>query len=240
MKRIMTIATGTAFAIFLSFTMAMLNVSLAEAQEGPLTGLMAAGVYVEDVEQEPGVQGRVIILYADGNLTLYDPTAIAPLYGTWEQAGGTSTDTDTATDTDTTTDTSTDTGTDTGPVTLDATLYDPNTGETTSYTIEIDATFTSLTLTNGDPEATFTRIGTDTTPTDTDTTPTDTDTTPTDTDTTPTDTDTTPTDTDTTPTDTDTTPTDTDTTPTDTDTDTTSPDTDTGTETSTSTSTATQ
>jgi len=172
MKRIMTSTTGKVLAVFLSLAMPLLNVPLVEAQGDGTTGLMAAGVYVEEVEQEPGqeqsVQGRVIVLYADGNWTLYDPTTISPMYGIWEQAGGTSTDTDTATDTGTATDTSTDTGTDTGPVTLDATLFDPNTGERTSYTIEIDETFTSLTLINGE-EATFTRLaegtGTETTTT---------------------------------------------------------------------------
>jgi hypothetical protein len=162
MKRIMTSATGRVLAVFLSLALPLLNVSLAEAQGDGTTGLMAAGVYVEEVEQEPGqepsVQGRVVVLYADGNWTLYDPTAISPMYGIWEEAGGTSTGTDTDTDT------STDTGTDTGAVTLDGTLFDPNTGDTTSYTLEFDQALTSLTLTNGTPEATFTRIaiGTDT------------------------------------------------------------------------------
>jgi hypothetical protein len=204
MKRIMTSTTGRALAVFLSLAMALLNVSLAEAQGDGTTGLMAAGVYVEEVEQEPGqeqsVQGRVIVLYADGNWTLYDPTTISPMYGIWEEAGGTSTDTDTGTDTDTATDTDTDTdtstgtgtdtstgtGTDTGAVTLDGALFDPNTGDQTSYTLGFDEAFNSLTLTNGTEEATFTRvaIGTDTdtetsTSTDTDTetsTSTDTDT----------------------------------------------------------------
>jgi hypothetical protein len=172
MKRIMTSATGRVLAVFLSLAMALLNVSLAEAQGDGTAGLMAAGVYVEEVEQapgqEPGVQGKVVVLYADGNWTLYDPTAISPMYGIWEEAGGTSTDTDTdtATDTstDTATDTSTDTATDTGAVTLDGTLFDPNTGSTTSYTLEFDEALTSLTLTNGTTEATFTRveIGTET------------------------------------------------------------------------------
>jgi hypothetical protein len=176
MKRIMTSATGRVLAVFLSLAMALLNVSLAEAQGDGTAGLMAAGVYVEEVEQapgqEPGVQGKVVVLYADGNWTLYDPTAISPMYGIWEEAGGTSTDTDTDTDTDTATDTSTDTATDTstdtatdtGAVTLDGTLFDPNTGSTTSYTLEFDEALTSLTLTNGTTEATFTRveIGTET------------------------------------------------------------------------------
>jgi len=204
MKRIMTITTGMALAIFLSLTMSLLNVSLAQAQEGPTTGLMIAGTYVE--ENAEGGSPRVVVIYGDGNLTIYNPPDSSLMFGIWEEVGETPTATSTSTDTETSTDTSTDTSTTTGSVSLRASVVD-TLGETSSYTLEFDGTFTSVTVTNTDDEETFeaarVAIGPDSTPTgtDTDTDGTDTGTDGTDTDTsTPTGTDTgtsTPTGTDT-------------------------------------------
>jgi hypothetical protein len=171
MKRIMTITTGMALAIFLSLTMSLLNVSLAQAQEGPTTGLMIAGTYVEE-DPEAG-SPRVVVIYGDGNLTIYNPPDSSLMFGIWEEVGETPTATSTSTDTETSTDTSTDTSTTTGSVSLRASVVD-TLGETSSYTLEFDGTFTSLTLTNGDTEATFTRVAIDGTGTDTDGTGTDT------------------------------------------------------------------
>jgi hypothetical protein len=180
MKRIMTIALGMTIAVLLSLAMTLLDGPLAEAQ-GDMTGLLTAGTYVE----QPATAGspRIVVIYDDGNWTLFNPAASSLMFGVWEEMVETPTDTETDTDTDTAT--STDTGTDTGPVILDGSLVE-QIGSTVPYTLQFDEMLSAVTVTNTTTQETFravrVEIGTDTgmdTSTDTDTgtdTSTDTDT----------------------------------------------------------------
>jgi hypothetical protein len=186
-----------ALAVSLSLMVTLLDLRPAEAQ-GDITGLLSAGTYVETPAATAG-SPKIVVIYYDGNWTLFDPVTNQTLFGVWEERVGEPTDTDTATDTDT----STDTANGTGAVTLNGTLVDPA-GTPLPYTLQLDALFTSMTVRNSTTQETFEAVRQDvSTGTETDTTPTstETDTTPTstETDTTPTstETDTTPTSTET-------------------------------------------
>jgi hypothetical protein len=171
MRRIMTIVAGMALAVSLSLMVTLLDLRPAEAQGDIITSLLSAGTYVEDPATVPG-SPRIVVIYADGNWTLFNPATTSLMFGTWEERVGGPTDTDTAT--------ATDTATDTSSVTLDGVLVD-QAGISLPYTLQLGEMFTSVTVTNTTTQVTFDAvriaIGTDTdTDTDTDTaTDTDTD-----------------------------------------------------------------
>jgi hypothetical protein len=178
MKRIVTIALGMTIAVLLSLAMTLLDGPLAEAQ-GDMTGLLTAGTYVE----QPATAGspKIVVIYDDGNWTLFNPATSSLMFGVWEEMVETPTDTET--DTETGTETSTDTDTETGPITLSGALVDPS-GSTLPYSLQFEEMFTSVMVTNTTTQETFqamrVEVDTDTdtsTDTDTDTdTSTDTDT----------------------------------------------------------------
>jgi hypothetical protein len=150
MKRIMTIALGMTIAVLLSLAMTLLDGPVAEAQ-GDMTGLLTAGTYVE----QPATAGspRIVVVYDDGNWTLFTPPATSLRFGVWAERAE-ETPTDTETDTDTDTETSTDTGTGTDSVTLFGSLVDQS-GGTLPYTLQFDEMFTSVTVTNTTTQETF-------------------------------------------------------------------------------------
>ena len=159
----MTIVAGMALAVSLSLMMTLLDLRPAEAQ-GNITGLLTAGTYVEDPATAAG-SPRIVVIYADGNWTLFTPATTSLMFGTWEERVAAPTDTDTATDT----------ATDAGSVTLDSALVDPA-GISLPYTLQLDEMFTSVTVTNITTQVMFEAvriaIGTETeTDTDTDTAP---------------------------------------------------------------------
>ena len=146
LRHLKTLVVGMVLAVSLSFMMSLLDTRPAEAQ-GDITGLLSAGTYVEAPATE---NPKIVVIYFDGNWTLFDPATNQTLFGVWEERVGGPPDTDTVTDTET----STDTATDTGSVTLNGTLVD-QAGMAVPYTLQLDAMFTSMTVTNSRSQETF-------------------------------------------------------------------------------------
>jgi hypothetical protein len=160
MRHIKTIVVGMVLAVSLSLMMYLLDTRPAEAQ-GDITGLLSAGTYVEDPAT---ANPKIVVIYFDGNWTLFDPVTSQTLFGVWEERVGGPTDTDTETDTDTVTDTDTetDTTTDRVSVTLDAVLVGPA-GTPISYTLQTDERFTSVRVTATTTQESFQATRVDTT-----------------------------------------------------------------------------